>query len=101
MLTPGMFLLALVFGAAAIACWTSARFPALTPATGTKTVLHLAAAFGLMQVLPPIVDGAASTGLRELALTACFVAVLPATVYLCLSTLWVLRMVQGYAGGYR
>ena len=100
-MTPGLFLLALVLGAAAIACWTVVRFPDLGPTTGVKTVLNLAAAFAAMHLLPPIVTGAAATGVRALVLGVCFAAILPATFYLCLSTLGVLRIVQGAARGYR
>jgi hypothetical protein len=99
-MSPGTFLLALVLGAAAIACWTVARYPDRGPTTVTRAIVHVAIAFGAMHLLPPIVHGAAGGG-RALVLGSCFAAVLPATVYICLSALWVLRLVQAGARGYR
>ena len=90
-MSNGTFILALATGAALLALWGHARFPALAPERLWRTALHL----GLALVAVNLAPNALSS--HGVFLTV-FLFLLPALVYVFLSTLWMLRYAQTAMG---
>ena len=84
-MSNGLFVLALAVGAGLLAVWAHARFPGLAPERLGRTILHAAAAFGLLQLTALFGEGSAT------AIATVFLYVLPALVYALLCTIWVLQ----------
>jgi hypothetical protein len=78
----------LVVGAALLAVWVHARFPALTPERLGRTMLHAAVAYLVLKVTADVVGSTAST------FGSIFLVLLPALVYALLCMLWLLRLAQ-------
>jgi hypothetical protein len=90
-MSNGLFTSALTAGAALLALWTHARYPALAPERTGSTLLHAALAFVLLVATP-----AAGASLATFA--GIFLVLLPALVYALLSTIWVLKLAQAALG---
>ncbi len=90
-MSNGMFILALATGAALLALWSYARFPSLAPEQLWRTALHLCLAIAAINLAPNAVS-------THSAFVAVLVLVLPALVYVFLSTLWMLRFAQAAMG---
>jgi hypothetical protein len=90
-MSNGTFLIVLTAGAALLAMWVHARFPALAPERFGRALVHVVTAFVLLQ---------ASSGLAAslTAFVTVVVFVLPALVYALLCTIWVLRYAQAALG---
>jgi hypothetical protein len=86
------FLCALMVGAALLALWVHARFPALAPDRLGRTMLHAAVAYMVLRFTIDMFDATAST------FASIFFLLLPALVYALLSMLWVLRLAQTALG---
>lgn len=91
-MSDGTFVLALAAGAALLAVWTHARFPALAPERLGRAILHVAVAMLALKVLPLALDSGLNTYL------ALFGAALPALAYALLAALWMLRLAQSALG---
>jgi hypothetical protein len=84
------FLLCLAAGAALLACWVLARFPATSPSQFRRALAHFTISLALVWAVPSAVGPFAARGPLS-ALAAVFL-LLPALVYACLSAAWVLRL---------
>ncbi len=88
-MSPGLFTVALIAGAAALAFWTSFRFPAFEPGTIKGCLVNAVLASIAVLVVPiPTAPGA----WQLVMLLGLF---LPALVYAFLSAIWLLRSLQG------
>ena len=91
-MSNSIFVLALRAGAALMAVWIHVRFPSLAPERLGRTVLHLVAAFAVVEPGPECGVGVQS---RTCAI---FCVVLPALVYALLCTIWMLKLAQTALG---
>jgi hypothetical protein len=87
----GAFAVSLVVGAALLALWVDARFP-LRQLRMERVVVHAVVALVLIHLIP------ASNGTTVVSFTVVFGLVLPALVYLCVSAVWFIRLLQGSLG---
>jgi hypothetical protein len=87
-----MFVLVLAVGAAVLAAWIHARFPALAPEKMGKTALHTGIAFVLLHLTPGLGDS------PVWVFAAVFLFVLPALVYALLCAIWMLKHAQTALG---
>jgi hypothetical protein len=82
-------------GAAAIALWLHVRMRGRGPRGTKQTLLHVGAAFTLLSAVPAfmtVLVGSGESPTRKLA--ALFLLAFPALVYMFLSIVWFLKMVQ-------
>ena len=91
-MSSSMFLVALLVGAAALAMWIHARFPALAPEQFGKTLLHTGVAFALLRLMPGGVES------PVIAFVTIVLLVVPALSYALLCSIWMLRHVQSAMG---
>jgi hypothetical protein len=91
-MSNSMFVLALAVGAALLAAWIHARFPALAPERLGRTMLHTGVAFALLRLLPGVGESPLT------AFAAILLFVLPALVYALLCAIWMLKHVQTAMG---
>ena len=94
-LSTELFLVVLVVGAALLALWVYARFPKLSPEGLPRTLLHLVAAYAVLQLVP------AATATVSGRLQAVFLIVLPGFIYIFLAAIWTLRLAQSAMGSAR
>ena len=88
-MSPAVFIVALILGAAALGFWTDARFPGLEPRSIIGRLVNAGiASFVIVLVPVPQSPGA----LQMLALIGLF---LPALSYAFLTGIWLLRTLQG------
>ncbi len=87
-----IFTTMLLGGAVVLALWTDLRFGEAGPARVVTVVLHLAAA--TLAVVLSTEAMAAVDGSRPLAVLSVMVVFLPALVYLFVSALWALKIIQ-------
>ena len=87
-----MFVLVLAVGAAVLAGWIHARFPALAPEKMGKTALHTGIAFVLLKLTPGFGDS------PMWIFAGVFLFVLPALVYALLCAIWMLKLAQTALG---
>lgn len=91
----GAFVIVLTLGAAALALWAVVRFPRLGPATLAGALAQVALAIVAGLVLVPIgMRSALSWDPPVGPLAALFVFALPGLLYLFLSSLWAMRVLQ-------
>lgn len=92
----GAFVTCLLAGAAAIALWTDARLPGLSPRGLGGLTRHFAGALVALVVLTPlgahVVAGETASPARNLV--SLFGIALPALVYTMLVALWLIRLAQ-------
>ena len=86
-MSNGIFVVALVTGAALLAGWTYVRFPGLAPERLGRTLLHVVVASVLLRLSPAL-----GSSLGKFALV--FLVVLPALVYALLATIWMLQQAR-------
>jgi hypothetical protein len=91
-MSNSMFLFVLLVGAAVLAVWIHARFPALAPERLGKTLLHTGVAFALLRLAPGMVES------QALAFVTVLLLVLPTLIYAQLCAIWMLRHVQTAMG---
>jgi hypothetical protein len=99
-MTDATFLVAFLFGASGLACWTFVRFPSVAPSSSRGILVHLVlAGLGANIVLPFAlgVVGPVESRLSALAIVA---VALPALTYLMLASLWLLQLARQLLGGY-
>ena len=94
MTTHGL-VLALAMGAGAIALWLDARFKARGPLTVRRTFAHVAVSMLFLQLSPALVVLVVAAGESPARkMIALFVVLLPALVYVWLSSIWLLKLLQ-------
>jgi hypothetical protein len=92
------YVLILTLGAGVIALWLDTRFGNVGPQTTGKTLVHLAASLGVLE-LCPIGLGLVVAGSDDPArqMVAVFFVLFPTLVYAFLAILWLLKMFQSVA----
>ncbi|MGZ8740796.1 MAG: hypothetical protein ACXWZ8_09410 [Gaiellaceae bacterium] len=90
-MSNGAFILALAAGAALLAIWGHTRFPSLAPERLWRTALHLGLALAAVNLAPNALSS-------HSVFLVVFLFVLPALVYVFMSTLWMLRFAQAAMG---
>jgi hypothetical protein len=99
-MSDATFLIAFLFGASALACWTFVRFPAVAPTGIRGIIVHLVlAGLGANLALPFALGAVGPVESRVSALAVLAVA-LPALTYLMLASLWLLNVARQMMGGY-
>jgi hypothetical protein len=88
----GAFAVSLIIGAALLALWVDTRFPR-QELTVYRIAAHAIAAFALLYVIP---GNIASTVVGGFVLV--FALMLPALVYMFLTVVWFLRLLQSSLG---
>jgi hypothetical protein len=88
-LSPAVFTVALVIGAAALALWTDARFPGLAPASMTARFVNAGIASLVLMLFPP----PSEPGTVVILLVVTLLLVLLG--YAFLTGIWLLRALQG------
>ena len=88
--------LTIVVGAASIALWIDCRWSSLAPRRPSVRVLQVALALVVAQfVAPPLIASLlAGGGSIALEITALLAIFLPSLVYVFLSGIWVLKLLQ-------
>jgi hypothetical protein len=95
--TVQTFGVAFLLGAAAVALWVDARFPALAPADLRRALGRTALAIVASRVLfPPAWEAALARGS---VLVALFAIALPCLTCVLLSTIWSIRRLQAAMRG--
>jgi hypothetical protein len=94
-MSNGTFTMVLACGAALLALWLDARFPALAPHGLNRLFAHTAVALLLMQIVP------GAGGSIAFAFAVVFAVALPVFVYGFLVAIWGVRLLQGVAGAPR
>jgi glutathione S-transferase len=96
--SPELFLIAFLFGTAAIALWIDARFPALAPGDLARAMARAGIAMAAGWLLfPRLWDAVSSASV----LVALFAIALPCLTYLLLSAIWAIRKLQAALQGFR
>ncbi len=90
--TVGAELLVLCFavGAAVIALWCHVRWPRLTPRSNRRLLIHVVAAFGVLQLVTAAPYGVIGTP-RLVAVMLVVALVVGALTYAFLAALWVVQ----------
>ena len=86
---------AVAVGAAAIALWLDTNFGSRAPVTFGRTMLHAtlaAMAFSFTPKVTTALVAAGETPARKMA--ALFAVVLPALIYVWLSSIWLLKLIM-------
>jgi hypothetical protein len=95
-MTKSEFLIALILGASAIALWIHARFPGIAPEGLRTAIIHVGIALIVGQAIFPAFQ-VVLPGMNPLAraLVMTFLLGLPILIYSLLSSIWILRILQG------
>ena len=100
--TPQMFQLSIMIGAALLALWVVVRFPKLVPSSLVRAVVHCVIAYvigsAFLVSVPPFLRG---LPLPNSALIAIVGGTLPAVVYLFTAIAWFIVNLQRLAAAYR
>jgi hypothetical protein len=95
-MTGAQFLVALALGAGALALWIHVRFPGITPDGLTQALIHVGVALVVAQAIFPVLSSlvpAMNPVARALVIT--FALGLPVLTYSLLSSIWIIRALQG------
>jgi hypothetical protein len=95
-MTKTEFLVALALGASAIAIWIHMRFPSIAPEGLRTAIIHVGIALIVGQAIFPAFEAI----LPEMnpfarALVMTFLLGLPVLIYSLLSSIWIIRILQG------
>jgi len=91
---PHGLVLALFLGAAVIALWVEIRFAERGPTSLSRILVHVIVAVLVLRVAMVAVQVMVGPDAAQ-TMIALFAVVLPALVYVFVTTLWVMRMVRG------
>lgn len=97
-LSPAVFAVFFLVGAASIALWIDIRFPRLAPKSFRAAFLHLGGALVGAQLLTPLATYVLS-GSVFLTLVSTFAVGFPALVYTLLVAIWIIRLLHSVARG--
>lgn len=99
-MSVNVFLIVFAAGAAGIALWIDARFPALAPASFRSCFIHAGVSLVLGQLIVPLaIQALAANGSQPVVLVAVLGLGLPALVYCFLAALWVMKLVAAQMRG--
>lgn len=88
----GLFTIVLLFGAGALALWLDARFPGIAPPNLQRALFRTLIALLTSRLLfPPLWSAALDRGP---VLVAVFAVALPCLVWVLVSTIWSIRLLQ-------
>lgn len=90
-MTLAGLLAATAIGAAALAMWCYVRWPRLAPHSFAGSIVRLLAAFGLLQLVGFVFDGAVAIS-ADAALAAFVGVVVPALSFAFLAALWMMKL---------
>lgn len=93
-LSPTVFAVCFLVGAAVIALWIDVRFPGLAPSSFGGTVLHVGGTIVGAQLLTPLATHFLG-GSAFLTLVSTFAVGFPALVYTLLVAIWIIRILRG------
>jgi hypothetical protein len=98
-MSVALYLVCFLVGAGALALWVDVRFPSLMPGGMVGILVHLVAAFVVLQfgsgVIAPAVADFPVPGARLIAVIA---VILPLLAYASLTALWALRLARDPMG---
>jgi hypothetical protein len=95
-MTGAEFLVALALGAGALALWIHVRFPGITPESWRQALIHVGIALVVGQALFPALSSLIpSVNPVARALVVIFALGLPILTYSLLSSIWIIRALQG------
>jgi len=95
-MTGAEFLVGLALGAAALALWIHVRFPGITPHGLRQALIHVGVALVIGQALFPVLSSLVpAMNPFARALVIIFALGLPILTYSLLSSIWILRALQG------
>jgi hypothetical protein len=99
-LSPELFAVTVIVGAALLAAWFVARFPRLAPEGGRWLLIHACGSAVIMYLLIPVIRPYLHALMERRAATwvTIFLFILPALVYRFVSAIWILRWLQSVAG---
>jgi hypothetical protein len=97
-MSPTIFAVCFLAGAAATAVWVEVRFPRLAPSSLGGAVLHVGGTIVAAQLLTPLATHLLG-GSAFLTLVSTFAVGFPALVYTLLVAIWVIRILRGVARG--
>ena len=97
--SPVVFEIAFLLGAAGLALWFDARFPGLTPGDLRRALILTGA--GLVASHALFMPAFDATVARGQVLLAIFALALPCLWYVLLSTIWSIRLLQASMRGAR
>jgi hypothetical protein len=95
-LSSNVAALTLILGAALLAAWVDLRFPQLSPGSFTGVGLHMLCSLFAVELGMRVLGAAAHAPVPVMA--ALFGAALPATMYMIITTFWLLRLLYGLLG---
>jgi hypothetical protein len=100
-LSPQLFALCYLAGAAAVAVWFDARFPELAPRSFRSAIIHMGATMLGAQLVVPLATHFL-TGSQVLTLVSAFAVGFPALVYSILAAMWIVKLAHaGLRGRFR
>jgi hypothetical protein len=91
---------AFAVGAGLLALWVDVRFPNLTPGF-RAAIVHVGIAIVIGQLVVPAVGGVTTSAGKAGVVFLLFMVALPALVYCFLTSVWVIKNVQGAMRRYR
>jgi|1185.fasta_scaffold24223_2 hypothetical protein len=99
-MSPGVFVIFLVFATFSLALWVDARWPQLAPKDMWRALLHVGAS---VLVSPFIVSKGLDIGAHSPAtmLLMLVVVVLPALIYCLVAAIWLVKVATSLIGKYR
>jgi hypothetical protein len=96
--SPQLYSVLFLFGSLALALWTRARFPHLTPAGLRGALCHVGVTMIAGQLLTPLALHLL-TGSMSVVLVGVFAVALPALVYTLLAAVWLLQLLSEHLRG--
>ena len=99
-MSPGVFVVFLMFATFALAMWVDARWPQLAPKDMWRALLHIGAS---VLISPLIVSKGLEIGARSptTMLVMLVVVVLPALIYCLIAAIWLVKTATGLITRYR
>jgi hypothetical protein len=97
-LSPSIFAVCFLGGAAAIALWISVRFPRFAPRSFRVALLHVGGTVVAAQLLTPLATHLLA-GSMFWALVSTFAVGFPALVYTLVVGIWIIRLLHNATRG--
>ena len=97
-MSPQLYAVLFLLGALALALWTRARFPGLTPSGLRGALIHVGITMIAGQLLTPLALHL-FTGSTSIVLAGVFAVALPALVYTLLAAVWLLQLLSQHLRG--
>jgi hypothetical protein len=97
-LSPAVFAVCFLGGAAAMALWIDFRFPRFAPRSFRGALLHVGGTIVVAQFLTPLATHLL-VGSLLWTLVSTFAVGFPALVYTLVVAIWIIRLLSGFVGG--